>query len=1022
LAEGIELQRIVRLRAFAAGVSLGFLAVLPACGGDSGPPSLPQPPAGFTLSAGLAGPVPAGTNTSLTLTVAPVNGFSGTVAVDLGGAPSGTTFQPPLPVSVPAGGAQTVTLSIPSTALPQTYPLTIRGTNGALSREAAATLVVTPARAFTLDVSPISVNLRPGTTASVAVTVNPTGDFSDSTVVSLDSLPAGVVVSSAPNVKVFAGGVARFTVSASASAAVVTQLAVVRGVAGSVARSALVPVGVVPAIWTYRIGNKLVIDRVEGGDSVQLVTDLSKGGIVSEATLNKMNYLDTPDLSRGAQVNLFTGDFPYDDCRGCANPPVYNPAQGGDMHNHPSAVLASSISASGAAVTVRALDWWPDNKRTTAPNEPVASDVTIEQTVTAVSGERRAFKLHYKISHTGPDLHPATAQWVPVLFARQDFNQLVRYTGTSPWTNGATTTLTPSAGVPTTTYFAGEQWAAWANNTNDGIALYVPGDYGNFRVKSETGTPGAQGTGYNRMAPNAYFALPPGATVEVDAYLVLGNVSASRATISRLHTGGGASDPFDPVVHTDAPTDLATVTGSTIVRGWAVDNRQVARVDVLIDGTAVGTATYGAERPDLASAFPGVNTNAGFSYTLNTTPLTDGLHELTVRATDGAGNATTDFTRRLSIANVSPNLPPNVSVTVGAEEVVYPYSTLCPAGSGDIYDFPARFTRAVDNSIIMTSLNGPTNYFSFGPTIDQAKRDCTPALRSPQSPRPDNFDNWYWINAIYREGNTIHALVHNEYHDPVSALCKPGDSGPGNPCSYWSIVYAASNDGGRTYQTPPNNVVAAPSAQWDPSSSGFYGAIQPTNIIHALDGYYYFAFPHVPNPYVLGYSGVCLARTKTLGDPSSWRMWDGSGFTAQLRNPYLSAAGQCAFLNFGATRGGGEVNHLSYNSYLQSYIIIGAQPWSPVCGITFALSKDLIHWTPLQVLKKESLTQPGCRADPSGKIGSAAYETLVDPTDTSVNFEVTGQRPYLYLIRWRSSSNESMRDIVRLPLTFNIVP
>lgn len=69
---------------------------------------------------------------------------------------------------------------------------------------------------------------------------------------------------------------------------------------------------------------------------------------------------------------------------------------------------------------------------------------------------------------------------------------------------------------------------------------------------------------------------------------------------------------------------------------------------------------------------------------------------------------------------------------------------------------------------------------------------------------------------MYREGNTIHALVHNEYHDPVAQFCRPGVSNPSNPCWYNAITYAVSTDGGKTFSQPPapDHVVAALPMPW----------------------------------------------------------------------------------------------------------------------------------------------------------------------------------------------------------------
>ncbi len=98
-----------------------------------------------------------------------------------------------------------------------------------------------------------------------------------------------------------------------------------------------------------------------------------------------------------------------------------------------------------------------------------------------------------------------------------------------------------------------------------------------------------------------------------------------------------------PSVFIDSPAPGATVSGTVTVEGWAIDNALVVgtaigSVQVLVDGTAVGTATYGVNRPDVCAAFPGRPgcPNVGFTYSLNTSALTAGLHSITVTARDSA--------------------------------------------------------------------------------------------------------------------------------------------------------------------------------------------------------------------------------------------------------------------------------------------------------------------------------------------------------------------------------------------------
>ena len=287
-----------------------------------------------------------------------------------------------------------------------------------------------------------------------------------------------------------------------------------------------------------------------------------------------------------------------------------------------------------------------------------------------------------------------------------------------------------------------------------------------------------------------------------------------------------------------------------------------------------------------------------------------------------------------------------VSVAIGPKEVVFDWTTdRCE--DLDLPDGPARAVRMEDGEIVLFANNAPTYHVSRGPDFNTLQQVCDPpALVSADLPTPETYENWEWIWATYREGASIHALIHNEFHDAVAPTCKVGDPSPANPCWYNSITYAVSTDGGHSFAKPgaPAHVVAPAHEVWTPPATpqphGFVSLIGyhgPSNIVRGPDDYYYALILLTPSQYDAS-TVRCLMRTDELNDPASWRTWDGTGFNDHMESPYVTGnpvVPTCAPLNVGGA-------NLTYNSYIGQYMAVdnGTGP----CGIYLWLSPDLIHW------------------------------------------------------------------------------
>jgi len=108
---------------------------------------------------------------------------------------------------------------------------------------------------------------------------------------------------------------------------------------------------------------------------------------------------------------------------------------------------------------------------------------------------------------------------------------------------------------------------------------------------------------------------------------------------------------FASIGFIDSPRFFDYVKGTVTFNGWALDENAsgVRSVEIYIDGTLQGVAQYGLSRIDVQMAFPNIanSVNSGWSFTFDTTRISDARHRLSVRVLDSQNRATvigsTDF-------------------------------------------------------------------------------------------------------------------------------------------------------------------------------------------------------------------------------------------------------------------------------------------------------------------------------------------------------------------------------------------
>ncbi|MGC9990382.1 MAG: hypothetical protein ABSC07_17510 [Terriglobales bacterium] len=152
----------------------------------------PQP--GFSLSPSSSAVTIAknGASGTSTITITPVNGFTGSVTLVASGLPKGVTasFNPN-----PATSSSVLTLTASSTAKVGTATVTITGTSGSLVETTTISLTVDALGGFSLAALPKVVTVAQGSSGTSTITIKPTAGFDQDVTLSASGVPSGVTAS-----------------------------------------------------------------------------------------------------------------------------------------------------------------------------------------------------------------------------------------------------------------------------------------------------------------------------------------------------------------------------------------------------------------------------------------------------------------------------------------------------------------------------------------------------------------------------------------------------------------------------------------------------------------------------------------------------------------------------------------------------------------------------------------------------------------------------------------------------------
>jgi hypothetical protein len=378
--------------------------------------------------------------------------------------------------------------------------------------------------------------------------------------------------------------------------------------------------------------------------------------------MNGTNAIDANDTGREVQVAFYDPDRRMQDCAwnaSCAsaatNCPAsitylgWNPVQGGNRCNNGSGVEAVDLADGAINITTDPLFWNPNWDRADCVDEACGnpslntrrSDVRVIQRVRFVRSH--VVELDYTVINLEALDHRATAHELPTVYTANGEG------GPDLWRlfNSAGTEI--AIDTPGNDGFYYENFTSpggWATMQNDdldyGVGLYTENRLTGFQGWQNRGLP------FNNFRPGFSFAIPPYGQIRARSYLILGSLATVGAEAQWLDAH---LPPFGVL---DAPVADAEVSGTVALHGWALDNKGVAAIELVIDGGAPIPLTYGASRPDVCAVWPGYAgcSDVGYSGSFDAGALAPAEcgHVLEINAIDGDGNQRIIARRRVYVA------------------------------------------------------------------------------------------------------------------------------------------------------------------------------------------------------------------------------------------------------------------------------------------------------------------------------------------------------------------------------------
>lgn len=329
-------------------------------------------------------------------------------------------------------------------------------------------------------------------------------------------------------------------------------------------------------------------------------------------------------------------------------------------------------------------------------------------------------------------------------------------------------------------------------------------------------------------------------------------------------------------------------------------------------------------------------------------------------------------------------------------------------------DAPARAWRDAAGVVHLVAAD-TANRALTGPDPRALSPDCSSRFSGRGDADPGALDDQVWLAATWtRDGRTVHALGHAEYHGHRHPGRCP--DGAYRPCWRNAVVALRSTDGGRSFsRAGPDPAVAVLQLPYAATLGAPSGYFSPSNIVPLDDGRWAaFVFAEAAGGQR---RGPCLLTTARVDDPAAWRAPGPARGEVRLDGRGPPADRLCSPVTPGP---GATVTSLVRHRPTGTWLAliagrrVAAGERRERTGIWYVTSPDLRRWDPPRLL----LETPVMFALDCAEREAVAYPSLIDPAAPGRNFDTVGDTADLWLVRFavEGCRLSVTRDLLRLPV------